>query len=374
MHNPEAHGKPKYDEQFIALEPLDVNKIHSFDELLSAMDKTAFAGRKTGEAASILMEMIMDPDCFVVGTFSGAMSVAKMGLLITEMIDRKMIHAVVSTGALMAHGLIEGLGKPHFKYDESMNDRTLYDHGYDRVYDTLETEKNFDELWDVFVEIFGKPDPGRQYSSSYICAQIGKHLQSSPHRAILKSAVANNVPVYIPAFTDSELGMDFALMNRELSKRGQTPMIYNPLLDLDHFADLMVKQKRIGIFTIGGGVPRNWAQQVCPYLDSLRYLFRDNSNPGKYYIEDKNDPYNKLYQYAVRICPEPVHWGGLSGCTYREGVSWGKFLPPEEGGRFAEVLTDATTVWPLLIKGVIERMKKKGMEAAKKNLPYVEIR
>ena len=62
------------------------------------------------------------------------------------------------------------------------------------------------------------------------------------------------------------------------------------------------------------------------------------------------------YRYAVRICPEPVHWGGLSGCTYSEGVSWGKFVPPSEGGRFAEVYADATTVWPLLMKGVLEEL------------------
>jgi deoxyhypusine synthase len=62
------------------------------------------------------------------------------------------------------------------------------------------------------------------------------------------------------------------------------------------------------------------------------------------------------YTYAVRLCPEPVHWGGLSGCTYSEGVSWGKFVPPSEGGRFAEVYADATTVWPLLMKGVLEEL------------------
>jgi len=66
----------------------------------------------------------------------------------------------------------------------------------------------------------------------------------------------------------------------------------------------------------------------------------------------------------VRICPEPTHWGGLSGCTYSEGVSWGKFVPPDEGGRFAEVYADATTVWPLLILGVLEELGES--RAAKK--------
>ncbi|MCX8064056.1 MAG: deoxyhypusine synthase family protein, partial [Candidatus Hydrogenedentes bacterium] len=62
------------------------------------------------------------------------------------------------------------------------------------------------------------------------------------------------------------------------------------------------------------------------------------------------------FQYGVRICPEPVHWGGLSGCTYSEGVSWGKFVSYEEGGRYAEVLCDATVVFPLLMKAIFEEL------------------
>src|SRR5207249_11398517 len=64
----------------------------------------------------------------------------------------------------------------------------------------------------------------------------------------------------------------------------------------------------------------------------------------------------KRYNYGVRICPEPVHWGGLSGSTYTEAVSWGKFVPPEEGGRFAEVFDDATVALPLIARAVLERI------------------
>lgn len=66
----------------------------------------------------------------------------------------------------------------------------------------------------------------------------------------------------------------------------------------------------------------------------------------------------RRFQYGVRICPEPVHWGGLSGCTYSEGVSWGKFVPVKDGGRYSEVMSDATIAWPILIAGVLERVKK----------------
>jgi len=140
---------------------------------------------------------------------------------------------------------------------------------------------------------------------------------------------------------------------------------YDPFLDLEHFAETILKQKKIGIFTLGGGVPRNWAQQIAPYLDLIRYRMIVKSDMKSYFAKE-GDPYFKQYKYGVRICPEPVHWGGLSGCTYAEGVSWGKFVDPSKGGRFAEVPCDATAVLPLLIKGVSERLKKNKVDINKK--------
>ena len=134
-------------------------------------------------------------------------------------------------------------------------------------------------------------------------------------------------------------------MRRQIIKK-EKPFQFNPFLDLEHYTEQIKKAKKIGIFTIGGGVPRNWAQQVGPYLDIIDKRI---GHGGGY----------KRFHYAVRICPEPVHWGGLSGCTYSEGVSWGKFVPENEGGKFAEVMADATIAWPIILKAVMERMDKK---------------
>ena len=94
-------------------------------------------------------------------------------------------------------------------------------------------------------------------------------------------------------------------------------------------------------------MPRNWAQQVGPYFEIRR---------GR---TGADEPVRR-YKYAVRICPEPDHWGGLSGCSYTEGVSWGKFVPEAEGGRFAEVYADATIAWPLVVRAVMERIPSSG--------------
>src|SRR5579885_1386247 len=113
-----------------ALEPLDPEKIGSFEELLLAMRKTAFGGRRLGEAFEVLWAMIEDPDCYVVMTLSGAMTIAKMGKIISTMIDRGMVQCVVSTGALIAHGLSESVGKTHYRHRPSMSDEELFKKGY----------------------------------------------------------------------------------------------------------------------------------------------------------------------------------------------------------------------------------------------------
>jgi deoxyhypusine synthase len=340
----------------VPLESLDLDKVDSFAGLLRAMSKTAFSGRSLGEALEVTLAMVRDPDCKVVLTLSGAMTIAKMGLVISKMIDAGMVHAVVSTGALMAHGLSESIGMVHYRHDPKMTDRELFDKGYNRVYDTLEMEANLNDVEEFSGRAFEElARESAEYSSEAVCRTMGRLLaQDAEAAGVLKSAYLKNVPVYIPAFTDSELGLDLATwaMKRAQAEGEKDPLKlfdaipgYDAYLDLNSFARFCLGAKRLGIFTVGGGVPRNWAQEVGPYIDVMNHRLGTSLKPPR-------------YQYAVRICPEPVHWGGLSGCTYSEGVSWGKFVPEAEGGRFAEVYADATAVWPLLVKAVLEELQR----------------
>ena len=334
------------EDRLVPLRPLDLSQARTIDELVRAMGLTAFTGRQIGEAADVLEAMARDKDCFVVMTLAGAMTVAKQGLIITELIDRGIVKAIVSTGALMAHGLVEATGRSHFRVNPAFSDEQLYESGYNRVYDTIEPERNLDDVERVVFEILSKWDPEETVCSWKLNRAIGKHLHDTvEERGILKSAYEKEVPVFVPAFSDSELGLDFALNNRMRAKDGLSALRFDPFLDLEHFADTLLKQKRLGIFTIGGGVPRNWAQQFGPFVE-LRRRRAGEKIPIK------------RYQYGVRICPEPVYWGGLSGSPYTEAVSWGKFVPPAEGGKFGEVFVDATVGLPLLVAAVLERLDK----------------
>ena len=341
------------------LEPLDLGAVGSFSDLLAAMKSTSFGGRQLGEAADVLHDMAADPDCLVVGTFTGAMTAAKQGLVLCDMIDHGLLDAIVCTGALMVHGFVESAGMIHFKVpagDGALDDRSAYYAGFDRIYDTLELESNLDRVELIVHAILEQWLEGEVACSRTLNRAFGRWLsegegspakaepgESRPVRGVLSSAWRRGVPVYVPAFTDSEIGLDFALFNRVRRRRGQPLVQFDPFLDLEHYTELVAGAKRLGIFTIGGGVPRNWAQQVAPYLEAAARREGEEAEPQR-------------FRYGVRICPEPEHWGGLSGCGYSEGVSWGKFVPVSEGGRFAEVPADATLVWPLLVAGVLERL------------------
>ena len=334
------------------LEALDVRATGSFAEMLEAMSQTAFGGRRLGEAFDVLKTMADDPDCTKVLTISGAMTVAKMGKVICEMIQNGLADVVITTGAIMAHGLSEAIGGTHYKHDPSVSDETLYEQGYNRVYDTLEMEANLCDTERVVSEVLAGWDWSRPTCSHEVTRAIGRHLYEHDQMpSILGWAYAREVPVYVPAFTDSELGLDLAthILGKANAKSLQGDLralfanvpAFNPFLDLHDYARRALEATRMGIFTVGGGVPRNWAQQVGPFIEIMNLRTETTCRVPRFH-------------YGVRLCPEPVHWGGLSGCTYSEGVSWGKFVSPAEGGRFAEVLCDATIAWPLLVRAMCE--------------------
>ena len=178
----------------------------------------------------------------------------------------------------------------------------------------------------------------------FIGASASICTRKATGRGILKSAYEHNVPVFVPAFSAIRNWASISRLHKIARQSDKRPLLrFDPFEDFEKFADTMLATKRMGIFTVGGGVPRNWSQQFGVYAELL-------ARRG----------YKKLplkrYNYGVRICPEPVHWGGLSGSTYTEAVSWGKFVPPEEGGKFAEVFDDATVALPLIVGAVLERI------------------
>ena len=169
---------------------------------------------------------------------------------------------------------------------------------------------------------------------------IGKYLaENYPNeRGILKSAYLFGVPVFVPAFVDSELGNDLYIHNIERKRRGKKSILVDLESDSEELVKLVTAAKRFGIFTIGGGVPRNNVQNVAPLIEIINERLGTNLPPRR-------------FTYGIRICPDRPHFGHLSGCTYSENESWRKAA---KNGVYAEIQADATQVWPFLVKYILD--------------------
>ena len=183
--------------------------------------------------AKALEAMIGDKDCVRFLTVSGAMTVGKMDLVICDMIELGLIHAISSTGALMAHGLVSSIGLKHYKYNPKYDDTDLARLKLNRVTDTLEPETNLDTVEEVIGTVIDKLDGKQMLSPTAFNKLIGKHLaENYPNdRGVLKSAYLHGVPVFVPAFVDSELGNDIYIHNIKRRRRGKKPILMDLELD-----------------------------------------------------------------------------------------------------------------------------------------------
>ena len=145
--------------------PIDVQQCTTAQTIVQAMKHTAFGGRKVGEAHDVLHAMFSDKTSFNVLTLSGAMTVAKMSLLFCELIERGFIHAIVSTGALITHGLVENVSLTHYKHTGKYSDKELYKMGFNRIYDTLEPEKNLDDVGKLVAQLLDQSNPDEESCS-----------------------------------------------------------------------------------------------------------------------------------------------------------------------------------------------------------------
>lgn len=315
--------------------PIDISKIKSIDDLLSSLKFCSFQGRNLGIAAEILYQMFNDENCLTILTLSGAMIPAGMGKLISALIENKLIDVLISTGANITHDFIDAiLNGGHYVGSEKVDDDDLYNHRINRIYDVFLPEDNYDvaekELLNILKAKF--PSKNIEIAPSSFFQIIGKAIKNN---CILSAAANNNIPIFVPAISDSEFALDLV----KFTETEGYDIDFRVLKDIKKFAEIIKNAESCGTFIIGGGVPRNWAQQIYPYIENIEKLKRKDYDFG--------------YKYSVRIHTAVEKDGGLSGCTLSESKSWGKY---SLDAKYVSVWCDATIALPILISGVLQRL------------------
>ena len=304
--------------------------IKSFDstQLINAMRDMSFTSRDTANAADIFDLMINDKDCSIILTMAGSTSAGGCMQIYVDMIKSNMIDAVVATGAsIIDMDFFEALGFKHYKGRSDMDDKMLRDLYIDRIYDTLIDEEQLQMCDNTVYEIADQLER-RPYSSREFIHEMGRWLVNNPNKAVKKDsliqvAYEHNVPIFCPAFSDSSAG--FGLVRHQWENPDKH-------LSLDSVADFLELTKikmaasTTGLFMIGGGVPKNFTQDIVICAEVL----------------GKNVP---MHKYAIQITVADARDGACSSSTLKEASSWGKVDTVHEQMVYAE----ATSVLPLIV-------------------------
>lgn len=304
------------------------------DALLASFANMSFQARNLGQAAELLETMVREKNVFKVLTLAGALIPAGLSETVRTMIENRMVDVIISTGANMSHDTIEGFGYHHYKSTNLKTDVELREAYINRIYDTFLAEEAFVGTEEKLLTLY--PDYNGVTSADF--TEFLGNVVEKP--CVLKTAAEYKVPIFIPALSDSELGITINRYNA--LNRGGHQVRWDGLADNEVFADMMKHTDTQGIVICGGGVPRNWAQQVTPLLEYL------NLAEGEEY--ERSLP---GYKYGIQITTDVPHFGGMSGCTFSESISWGKY---DVDARYVRVSCDTTIALPLIVAAAIARL------------------
>jgi len=310
---------------------LDIKKTKNLLDLVQAFQHTSFQSRNVFKCFEVFRKMLDDPACIIFLGLSGAMIPGGMRRVIHEMIKMKLVDVIVSTGANIFHDIFESFGYRHYVGSEEGDDDALRRHRIVRVYDALMDDHEINQVIRLLSKVPEKLEE-RVVSSRRYLEVLGSTLKDEG--SILKTASRYGVPVFIPALSDSSIGigLTFLHLRKKVPSEG---LLIDQIRDGFEIAQLKKMASVTGAIYIGGGVPKNYIQQLGPVSE---LLFQKESG----------------HRYAFQVTTDDPKWGGLSGCTFEEAKSWGKI---EKGSNYAVVYMDATVALPLLAGAILQEGK-----------------
>ena len=315
----------------ISVEHIDI-KAFDARPIMDVYCKMAFQARNLATAAGIYNRMLSDHDCAIIVTLAGSLFSAGLKHVVVEMIENNMVDAVVSTGAIIVdQDFFEALGFKHYSGSPFVNDKELSELAIDRIYDTYIDEDQL-RICDMTIAKIADSMPPGPYSSRGFIYAMGAYLEREglkTERSVVLSAYKNGVPIFVPAFSDCSAG--FGLVYHQWHRKGKYISI-DSVRDFRELTEIKLAAKETGIIMVGGGVPKNFTQDIVVATDIL-----GEQRP--------------VHKYAVQLTVADERDGGLSGSTLKEACSWGKVDLKYEQMVFGE----ATITFPLLVSDAYHR-------------------
>ncbi|MEO9364493.1 MULTISPECIES: homospermidine biosynthesis protein [Candidatus Nitrosocaldus] len=313
-----------------------ISKDMSVEQLIELYASAGYNARRLGEAAKLFYKMI-DDDATICLTVAGAMTPIGYGGIIKELIEYGFVDWIISTGANIYHDAHFAWNLPVKQGHYDVDDDILHKKNIVRIYDVYikedETLQAQDKIIQEMFTSYSSDNETLILTTAEISHMLGRYVKDhskSPDRSFIASAYEYDVPVYISTFKDSSLALDL-IPFRLKGKR----VLIDAVREIIEQAAIVYNSKRNGALEIGGGVPKNTAQQTGPALDQILHL-----NHGG-------------LDYIIQLTDARPDSGGLSGATLQEGKSWGKVKTSHVN--IVTVYGDASITFPLLCLYAIAR-------------------
>ena len=324
----------KHDHLSRPLETIEVTD-KTVNQLITAMGKTGFQGKSLARCVDVWEQMIAQPDNIIFLGLAGSMSTAGQWKLVRWLVENRFVDVVVSTGANVSEDIFEAMGNKYYQGSHIVDDEELLGHRIDRYYDVYADELEYRNLESMIQDFMRNLPTDHEYSSADFLREFGLWQDAKGINSITAAAARAGVPVFSPALADSGYGVAAYQLFKET---GATPIL-GQFRDFHQLGEIGERAGSTSPVYIGGGVPKDTIQLVTVMVD----LARGNGVPYPHAL-------------AVQVTTDSPQWGGLSGCTFEEAVSWGK-IDPE--GEQAVCYADATLALPLIVHALAERGLKR---------------
>jgi len=330
------------------VEAIDV-KEKSISQLLAEMGRTAYQGRKLGEAVEVWEAMLKEKDLTIIMGFAGSMSTAGQWKIVNWLIENRFIDVIVSTGANVSEDIVDAMGFGYWQGTQFADDAELVKADVNRYYDVYGRESDYREMEELMTQFMLTLRTDFTYSSMELLYLFGKWLNKKGIKSIVATASESNVPVFCPAISDSAYGEAFLM-----AKNKGHDIKIDQVREFDQFVGIGEKAKDVGVIYIGGGVPKDFTQLIAI---SVSPKTMDEGVRGREgFLRKSVKEYYYPHKYAIQITTDSPQWGGLSGCTLEEAISWGKI---HSKGKRAVCYCDATIALPIIAHALNEKVKIK---------------
>lgn len=309
------------------IEPLQLDGNENVkDFIINVFGNSGFNARRLAEACLIFDTMI-ENDATICLTLAGAMTPIGMAGPIIKLIEKGFIDFIISTGANLYHEMHRPYNYPVKQGKIGVDDALLDKCGIARIHDVfIKDDETLMATDRVILETVKKRDFTKFISTADLHHFLGAEISKTapcPEKSLLVAAYKHNVPVYTPSPGDSSIGMNLMIPHFY-----DEPINIDPLRDILETTAIVWNSEKNGAIEIGGGSPKNFYMQTQPML----WQFLGINKGG--------------HDYFIQLTTDSPQWGGLSGATPQEAISWGKIK--ETSKDHTVVYSDASITFPLL--------------------------